>query len=108
VLRRSRLDEFPQIVNVLKGDVSFVGPRPERPHFVAMLQQRIPYYLLRMTVKPGITGWAQIRYPYGSTVEDAMLKLEYDLYYVKNMSIFLDLLILFSTVQVVLFGRGAR
>ncbi|MFQ5790299.1 MAG: TIGR03013 family XrtA/PEP-CTERM system glycosyltransferase [Acidobacteriota bacterium] len=108
VLRRSRLDEFPQIVNVLKGDLSFVGPRPERPYFVAMLQQRIPYYLHRMTVKPGITGWAQIRYPYGSTVEDAMLKLEYDLYYVKNMSIFLDLLILVSTVQVVLFGRGAR
>ncbi len=108
LLRRLRLDEFPQIVNVLKGDVSFVGPRPERPHFVTMLQQRIPYYLQRLTVKPGITGWAQIRCPYGSTVEDAMQKLEYDLYYVKNMSIFLDLLILFTTVQVVLFGRGAR
>ncbi len=107
-LRRSRLDEFPQIVNVLKGDVSFVGPRPERPHFVAILQQRIPYYLQRQSVKPGITGWAQIRYRYGSTVEDTMQKLEYDLYYVKNMSIFLDVLILFSTVQVVLFGRGAR
>ncbi len=107
-LRRSRLDEFPQVVNVLKGDVSFVGPRPERPHFVTMLQQRIPYYLHRLTVKPGITGWAQIRYPYGSTVEDAIRKLEYDLYYVKNMSLFLDVLILFSTVQVVLFGRGAR
>ncbi len=107
-LRRSRLDEFPQIMNVLKGDLSFVGPRPERPHFVAMLQQRVPYYVQRLSVKPGITGWAQIRYPYGSTVEDAMQKLEYDLYYVKNMSIFLDFLILFSTVQVVVFGRGAR
>ncbi|MCI0484448.1 MAG: TIGR03013 family PEP-CTERM/XrtA system glycosyltransferase [candidate division NC10 bacterium] len=108
VLRRTRLDEFPQIVNVLKGDMSFVGPRPERPHFVAMLQARIPYYTQRLSVKPGITGWAQIRYSYGSTVEDAAQKLEYDLYYVKNMSIFLDLLILFHTVQVVLFGRGAR
>jgi lipopolysaccharide/colanic/teichoic acid biosynthesis glycosyltransferase len=108
VLRRARLDEFPQIVNVLKGDMSFVGPRPERPHFVAMLRERIPYYPQRLSVKPGITGWAQIRYSYGSTVEDAAQKLEYDLYYVKNMSIFLDLLILISTVQVVLFGRGAR
>lgn len=107
-LRRSRLDEFPQVINVLKGELSFVGPRPERPHFVAMLQQRVPYYPQRLSVKPGITGWAQVRYPYGSTVEDAMRKLEYDLYYVKNMSIFLDLLILMSTVQVVLFGRGAR
>jgi lipopolysaccharide/colanic/teichoic acid biosynthesis glycosyltransferase len=107
-LRRSRLDEFPQIVNVLRGEVSFVGPRPERPHFVAMLQRRIPYYGQRLSVRPGITGWAQIRYPYGSTVEDAARKLEYDLYYVKNMSIFLDVLILLSTVQVVLFGRGAR
>jgi exopolysaccharide biosynthesis polyprenyl glycosylphosphotransferase len=107
-LRRARLDEFPQIVNVLKGDMSFVGPRPERPHFVAMLQERIPYYSQRLTVRPGITGWAQIRYPYGSSVNDAAQKLEYDLYYVKNMSIFLDLLILFNTVQVVLFGRGAR
>jgi sugar transferase (PEP-CTERM system associated) len=108
LLRRTRLDEFPQIVNVLKGDMSFVGPRPERPHFVAMLQERIPYYTQRLSVKPGITGWAQIRYAYGSTVEDAAQKLEYDLYYVKNTSIFLDLLILFNTVQVVLFGRGAR
>jgi len=108
LLRRARLDEFPQIVNVLKGDMSFVGPRPERPHFVVMLKERIPYYPQRLCVKPGITGWAQIRYSYGSTVEDAAQKLEYDLYYVKNMSIFLDLLILFNTVQVVLFGRGAR
>jgi sugar transferase (PEP-CTERM system associated) len=107
-LRRSRLDEFPQIVNVLRGDMSFVGPRPERPQFCEMLQQRIPYYLQRQSVKPGITGWAQIRHPYGSTVEEAATKLEYDLYYVKNTSIFLDLLILVSTIQVVFFGRGAR
>jgi len=108
LLRRTRLDEFPQIVNVLKGDMSFVGPRPERPHFVAMLRERIPYYPQRLSVKPGITGWAQIRYPYGATVDDAIQKLEFDLYYVKNMSIFLDALILLTTVQVVLFGRGAR
>ena len=108
LLRRARLDEFPQIVNVLKGDMSFVGPRPERPHFVAMLQKGIPYYPQRLSVKPGITGWAQIRYPYGATVDDAIQKLEFDLYYVKNMSIFLDVLILLTTVQVVLFGRGAR
>ena len=108
LLRRSRLDEFPQIINVLKGDMSFVGPRPERPHFVAMLQQQIPYYHQRLSVKPGITGWAQVRYRYGSTVEDAAQKLEYELYYIKNMSVFLDLLILLSTMQIVLFGRGAR
>ncbi len=107
-LRRSRLDELPQIVNVLRGDMSFVGPRPERPHFVATLRERVPYYLQRLSVKPGITGWAQIRSSYGSSVEDAMQKLEYDLYYVKNMSIFLDVLILFHTVQVVLLGQGAR
>ena len=107
-LRRSRLDEFPQIVNVLRGDMSFVGPRPERPHFFEILQQRIPYYMQRQSVKPGITGWAQIRHPYGSTIEAAAQKLEYDLYYIKNMSIFLDLLIVLTTIQVVLFGRGAR
>ncbi len=107
-LRRSRLDEFPQIVNVLKGDMSIVGPRPERPHFVNILQKRIPFYIQRLSVKPGITGWAQIRYPYGSTVDETAQKLEYDLYYVKNMSIFLDVLILLRTLQVVLFGRGAR
>jgi exopolysaccharide biosynthesis polyprenyl glycosylphosphotransferase len=107
-LRRSRLDEFPQILNVLRGDMSFVGPRPERPPFVDTLQRRIPYYLQRQSVKPGITGWAQVRCAYGSTVEEAAEKLEYDLYYIKNVSIFLDLLIVLSTVQVVLFGRGAR
>ncbi len=107
-LRRSRLDEFPQIMNVLRGDMSFVGPRPERPHFVANLQERIPYYLQRLSVKPGITGWAQIRHPYSASIEGTKQKLEYDLYYVKNLSIFLDFLILLSTVQVVLFKRGAR
>ncbi len=108
LLRRSRLDEFPQMWNVFRGDMSCVGPRPERPHFVKMLQQRIPYYLQRQSVKPGITGWAQVRHPYGSTVEAAAEKLEYDLYYIKNMSVFLDLLIVLSTIQVVLFRRGAR
>ncbi len=107
-LRKTRLDEFPQILNVLKGEMSFIGPRPERPHFVARLQEKIPYYAQRHTIKPGITGWAQVRYPYGATIEDAEEKLQYDLYYVKNMSIFLDTLILLSSIQVVLFGKGAR
>jgi sugar transferase (PEP-CTERM system associated) len=108
VIRKLRIDELPQIINVLKGDMSFVGPRPERPYFVQQLASQIPFYLNRHTVKPGITGWAQIRYPYGSTVEDAMHKLQYDLYYAKNHSLFLDLIILFQTAQVVLFGKGAR
>ena len=108
VIRKLRIDELPQVLNVLKGDMSFVGPRPERPYFVQQLASQIPFYLNRHTVKPGITGWAQIRYPYGSTVEDAVHKLQYDLYYAKNHSLFLDLIILFQTVQVVLFGKGAR
>jgi len=108
LLRKTRLDEFPQILNVLKGEMSFIGPRPERPHFVATLQDRIPYYSQRHTIKPGITGWAQVRYRYGATIEDAEEKLQYDLYYVKNMSLFLDMLILLSSIQVVLFGKGAR
>ncbi len=107
-LRMTRLDEFPQILNVLKGEMSFIGPRPERPHFVAELQEKIPYYAQRHVIKPGITGWAQVRYRYGATIEDAEEKLQYDLYYVKNMSIFLDMLILLSSIQVVLFGKGAR
>ena len=107
-LRKSRLDEFPQVINVLRGEMSFIGPRPERPHFVAQLQDRIPYYVQRHTVKPGITGWAQVRYPYGATVQDAEEKLQYDLYYIKNMSFFLDMLILLFTIHVILFGRGAR
>jgi sugar transferase (PEP-CTERM system associated) len=108
IIRKLRIDELPQILNVLKGDMSFVGPRPERPYFVQQLAAQIPFYLNRHTVKPGITGWAQIRYPYGSSVEDAARKLQYDLYYVKNHSLFLDLIILFQTAQVVLFGKGAR
>jgi sugar transferase (PEP-CTERM system associated) len=107
-LRKTRLDELPQIWNVFKGEMSFIGPRPERPHFVAQLREKIPYYAERHSVKPGITGWAQVRYPYGSTIEDAEEKLQYDLYYVKNMSGFLDMDILLSTVRVVMFGRGAR
>jgi len=108
VIRRTRIDELPQIFNVFFGDMSFVGPRPERPYFVQDLTQKIPYYGVRHTVKPGITGWAQVRYPYGATDEDAMHKLQYDLYYVKNHSLFLDFMILFQTVQVVLWGKGVR
>ena len=108
IIRKLRIDELPQIFNVLKGDMSFVGPRPERPFFVKDLTNKISYYPSRHTIKPGITGWAQIRYPYGATVEDAIQKLQYDLYYVKNHTLFLDMIILFQTAQVVLFGKGAR
>jgi len=107
-IRRTRIDELPQIFNVLRGDMSFIGPRPERPEFVEQLSENIPYYAERHRVKPGITGWAQIRYPYGASDEDAREKLQYDLYYVKNYSLFLDSLILFQTAEVVLFGQGAR
>jgi sugar transferase (PEP-CTERM system associated) len=107
-IRRTRIDELPQVFNVFMGEMSFVGPRPERPYFVADLNKQIPYYGVRHTVKPGITGWAQVRYPYGASVEDALEKLQYDLYYVKNHSLFLDLMILTQTVQVVLWGKGAR
>jgi sugar transferase (PEP-CTERM system associated) len=108
LLRKMRLDEFPQFYNVLKGEMSVVGPRPERPEFIQKLQKIIPYYSERHSLKPGITGWAQIRYPYGSSVQDAVEKLRYDLYYIKHFSIFLDLLIIIETIKVVLFGRGAR
>ncbi|MFN2547154.1 MAG: exopolysaccharide biosynthesis polyprenyl glycosylphosphotransferase [Myxococcales bacterium] len=107
-LRKSRLDEIPQVFAVFRGDMSFVGPRPERPFFVQQLKTQIQFFGLREAVKPGITGWAQIRYPYGATVEDARAKLEYDLYYVQHQSLFLDLAICFHTVKTVLFGRGAR
>ncbi len=107
-IRKTRIDELPQLINVLRGDMSFVGPRPERPEFVLSFEQAIPHYALRHTVKPGITGWAQISYPYGDTVEDTRNKLQYDLYYIKNYSLFLDLTILLQTAQVVLFGQGAR
>ena len=107
-LRRSRVDELPQLFNVLRGEMSLVGPRPERPVFVAMLTERIPFYSVRHSVKPGITGWAQVRYSYGADVEQSMKKLEFDLYYVKNHTLFLDLLILLGTIRVVLLGEGAR
>ena len=107
-LRRTRVDELPQLLNVLKGEMSFVGPRPERPEFVAMLTERIPFYAVRHSVKPGLTGWAQVRYSYGATVEQSVKKLEYDLYYVKNHTLVLDLVILLETVRVVLLGEGAR
>jgi len=107
-IRLTRIDELPQLFNVLKGDMSFVGPRPERPEFVTGYDDRIPHYSLRHKVKPGITGWAQICYPYGDSEEDTKHKLQYDLYYVKNYSLFLDFTILFQTLQVVLFGKGAR
>jgi len=107
-IRTTRIDELPQLFNVLKGDMSFVGPRPERPEFVEGYNKRISHYSLRHKVKPGITGWAQICYPYGDTEEDTKQKLQYDLYYVKNYSLFLDFTIMFQTLQVVLFGKGAR
>jgi sugar transferase (PEP-CTERM system associated) len=108
LLRLTRVDELPQLLNVLKGEMSFVGPRPERPEFVAMLTEQIPFYEVRHSVKPGLTGWAQVRYSYGATVEQSIRKLEYDLYYVKNHTLVLDLLILFETMRVVLLGEGAR
>jgi sugar transferase (PEP-CTERM system associated) len=107
-LRRTRLDELPQLWNVLKGEMSFVGPRPERPEFVRELTERIPYYGQRHVLKPGVTGWAQIRYTYGASVEDAIEKLQYDLYYIKNLSIALDLVILLETLKTVIMRRGAR
>jgi sugar transferase (PEP-CTERM system associated) len=107
-IRRLRIDEIPQMYNVLKGEMSFVGPRPERPFFVENLNRRIPYYSLRHSIKPGITGWAQISYPYGDSEEDAVEKLQYDLYYIKNMSTLFDLQIIFETVKVALLSKGAR
>jgi exopolysaccharide biosynthesis polyprenyl glycosylphosphotransferase len=107
-LRTSRLDEIPQLWCVLKGDMAFVGPRPERPEFIEMLSKEIPYYPVRHMVRPGITGWAQIKYKYGSTIEDAREKLQYDLFYIKNASLGLDLLIVFQTVKTVLLRRGAQ
>ena len=107
-LRYTRIDELPQIINVLRGEMSFVGPRPERPEFVEGFLQRIPFYKERYRVKPGITGWAQLCYPYGAGDRETRHKLQYDLYYVKNNSLFLDIMILIDTVQVVLFGKGGR
>ncbi|MBN1378918.1 MAG: TIGR03013 family PEP-CTERM/XrtA system glycosyltransferase [Gammaproteobacteria bacterium] len=107
-IRKTRMDELPQIYNVLKGNMSFVGPRPERPEFDSVLRDKIAYYDQRNQIKPGLTGWAQLCYPYGATDQDALEKLQYDLYYVKNQSIFLDLIIIFRTFEVILFGKGAR
>jgi sugar transferase (PEP-CTERM system associated) len=107
-IRKFRIDELPQLYNVLRGEMSLVGPRPERPFFVDKLINQVPYYALRHSAKPGITGWAQVRYAYGASVDDAIEKLQHDLYYVKNRCLFLDLMILLATVEVVLWGRGSR
>jgi lipopolysaccharide/colanic/teichoic acid biosynthesis glycosyltransferase len=107
-IRKSRLDELPQLFNVLKGDMSFVGPRPERPVFVEEISQKVPYYQQRHRIKPGITGWAQLCYPYGASIADSKEKLQYDLYYLKNHSLLLDMIIILHTVEVVLIGEGAR
>jgi sugar transferase (PEP-CTERM system associated) len=108
ILRKSRLDEVPQLINVLKGDLNLVGPRPERPAFVEQLEKAIPFYTIRHTVRPGLTGWAQVEFSYCGTIEESKEKLQYDLFYIKNMSVKLDLLVLFKTVKIVLLGRGAR
>ncbi len=108
IIRRLRIDELPQLFNVLKGEMSLVGPRPERKYFVDILLKKIPYYGERFTVKPGITGWAQISYGYGATEEDAVQKLNYDLFYIKNLATFMDLIIILKTIKIVIFGRGAR
>jgi exopolysaccharide biosynthesis polyprenyl glycosylphosphotransferase len=107
-IRLTRLDELPQFWNVLRGDMSFVGPRPERPYFVEMLSQEIPFYHERHAVKPGLTGWAQVKYRYGASIEDATEKLRYDLYYVKHLSVVFDLTIVFDTVKVIVSGKGAQ
>lgn len=106
VIRKIRVDEIPQFWNILKGEMNFVGPRPERPHFVRQLAEEIPFYEQRHLIPPGLTGWAQIKYPYGASIEDARQKLQYDLYYIKNQSLVLDAVILFETVKTILFGRG--
>jgi sugar transferase (PEP-CTERM system associated) len=108
IIRKIRVDEIPQFWNILRGDMSFVGPRPERSHFVAQLAQEIPYYEQRHLIPPGLTGWAQIKYPYGASIDDAKQKLQYDLYYIKNQSLALDAMIMFETVKTILFGRGGR
>jgi exopolysaccharide biosynthesis polyprenyl glycosylphosphotransferase len=107
-IRLFRIDEIPQLFNVIKGEMSLVGPRPERPEFVEQLEKKIPYYPLRHIVRPGLTGWAQLNYPYGASEEDAMVKLEYDLFYIKNMSIYLEIKIILKTIGVVFFRQGSR
>jgi lipopolysaccharide/colanic/teichoic acid biosynthesis glycosyltransferase len=108
IIRKIRVDEIPQFWNILRGDMNFVGPRPERPHFISQLAQEIPFYEQRHLIAPGLTGWAQIKYPYGASIDDARKKLEYDLYYIKNQSITLDATIMFETVKTILLGRGGR
>jgi len=108
VIRKIRVDEIPQFWNILRGEMSFVGPRPERPHFVAQLAEEIPFYEQRHLIAPGLTGWAQIKYPYGASIEDARQKLQYDLFYIKNQSLILDAIIMFETIKIILFGRGAQ
>jgi lipopolysaccharide/colanic/teichoic acid biosynthesis glycosyltransferase len=108
IIRKFRLDELPQLWNVLRGDMSFVGPRPERPEFVEELDRIVPYYSERHTVKPGITGWAQVSYGYGASVDDALEKLKYDLFYIKNMSILMDFMIILRTAKIVIQQSGAR
>jgi lipopolysaccharide/colanic/teichoic acid biosynthesis glycosyltransferase len=105
-LRKSRIDEFPQFINILKGDMSVIGPRPERPVFVYEIAQQMPFYQTRHVIKPGLTGWAQVSYPYGASIEDSLMKLEYDLYYIKHRSLYLDLKITFKTLSTILFFRG--
>jgi lipopolysaccharide/colanic/teichoic acid biosynthesis glycosyltransferase len=106
-LRRTRLDELPQLWNVVKGDISLVGPRPERPEFVAELTRQIPFYGQRHVIRPGLTGWAQVRYTYGASIEDALQKLQYDLFYIKNVSLALDVFIVLETVKTVILRKGA-
>jgi sugar transferase (PEP-CTERM system associated) len=108
IIRKIRVDEIPQFWNILKGEMSFIGPRPERPHFVAQLAEEVPYYEHRHLVAPGLTGWAQIKYPYGASVHDARQKLQYDLFYIKNQTLALDLIIVVETIKTVLFSRGGR
>jgi lipopolysaccharide/colanic/teichoic acid biosynthesis glycosyltransferase len=107
-MRRTRLDEIPQLWNVLRGEMGFVGPRPERPEFVQWLTREIPFYELRHIVRPGLTGWAQVRYQYGASLEETKRKLEYDLYYIKHVSLGLYLLIIFETIKTIVLGRGAQ
>ena len=107
ILRKTRIDELPQLISVLKGEMSLIGPRPERPEFNILLESKIPHYNLRHLVKPGLSGWAQVNYPYGSSIEDSKYKLSYDIYYIKNFSILLDFIILFKTIRLVLNGKGS-
>ncbi len=107
-IRKTRIDEIPQVINVLRGDMSIVGPRPERPQFVEQLEKSIPYYRIRHRVKPGLAGWAQIKYPYGADEKDAYNKLQFDLFYIKNRTVLMDLLVLLQTIEIVILGKGAR